>query len=331
MFGAQPRGTLRWSGALAIGMSLAVIAGCGGDSGAGAGGGSGESASGKATKGEIVVDGSSTVFRISKAAQEAFADVDDSITVVVDNRGTGAGFEHYNQGEVDIIDASRPAKPQEEKTAAERSLPWTRFLVGYDGISVVTNPKNTWAQSLTVEQLKTIWAPGSAIKNWKEINPSWPDRKIVLFSPDNDSGTYDFFTEAITGKTKAQRVDGVQQSSDDNVLVNGVAGDEGSLGYFGYAYYAANKTKLRALEIQKGEGKPVAPTPETILSKEYDPLSRPLFIYVKNASVKRPEVAKFLRFYLDNIEKLSQEGGYVAPTSEDRKTNDDALKALLGG
>ena len=276
----------------------------------------------------VVVDGSSTVYRISKAAQEAFESVNPDITVVVDNHGTGGGFGRYLQNEVDIVDASRPASPDEESKAKAQGIEWTRFLVGFDGITLVINPKNTFVKSMTVEQLKKLWQPGSTVKTWKELDPSWPDRKIILYSPDNDSGTFDFFTEAIVGKAKSQR-DGVQQSSDDNTLVSGVANDEGGMGYFGYAYYAANKERLRAIAVQDGpDAKPLLPSPETIADKSYKPLSRPLFIYVKNSAARRPEVKQFLTYYLENIQKLAVKGGYDPPTAVEMKENSEALAKL---
>jgi phosphate transport system substrate-binding protein len=281
--------------------------------------------------GTVIVDGSSTVFRISKAAQEGFASVNPDVTVVVDNHGTGGGFGRYLEGEVDVVDASRAAKEEEESKAKARALDWTRFVVGYDGITLVINLRNTFARSLTVEQLKRLWQPGSTVKTWKDLDPRWPDQKIILYSPDNDSGTFEFFTEAIVGKAKSQR-DGVQQSSDDNTLVNGVAGDPDALGYFGYAYYASNKDRLGALAVQDGpDAKPVLPSPETIANKTYKPLSRPLFIYVKNNTAKRLEVKEFLNYYLDNVESLSVKGGYDPPTPEDRAANKQALEKLVGG
>lgn len=279
----------------------------------------------------VVVDGSSTVYRISKAAQEAFEAVNPDTTVVVDNHGTGGGFGRYLQGEVDIVDASRIAKPDEESKAKAQGIEWTRFLVGYDGITLVINPKNTFVKSLTVDQLKKLWQPDSRIKMWKDLDASWPDRKIILYSPDNDSGTFDFFTEAIVGKEKSQR-DGVQQSSDDNTLVSGVANDEDGMGYFGYAYYAANKERLRAVAIQNGaDAKPLLPSPETIADKSYKPLSRPLFIYVKNSAARRPEIKQFLNFYLENIQKLAVKGGYDPPTADELKDNKDTLAKLYPG
>jgi phosphate transport system substrate-binding protein len=279
----------------------------------------------------IIVDGSSTVFRISKAAQEAFAAINPDVTVVVDNHGTGGGFSRYLQGEVDIVDASRNAEDKEEATAKAQGIEWTRFFVGNDGITLVVHSKNTFAKSLTVEQLKRMWQPGSTVKTWKDVDPSWPDRKIVFYSPDNDSGTFEFFTEAIVGKKKAQR-DGVQQSADDNTLVSGVSNDEDGIGYFGYAYYAANKDKLTAIAVQNGpDAKPVLPSPETIANKSYKPLSRPLFIFVKNGAAKRPEVKQFVLYYLDHVDELAVKGGYDPPTSDDHAANKETLEKLFPG
>jgi phosphate transport system substrate-binding protein len=253
----------------------------------------------------VVIDGSSTVFRISKAAQEKFNSIDSEITVVVDNHGTGGGFSRYLEGNVDIVDASRAAKADEESKAKAQGIDWARYVVGYDGITLVVNAQNEFVRSLTLEQLKAIWAPGSKVKTWKDIDPSWPPRNIILYSPDSDSGTFEFFTEAVVGKAKSQR-DDVQSSSDDNTLVNGVAGDPDGIGYFGYAYFAANKDKLRAVAVQNGaSAQPVLPSPATIADKTYAPLSRPLFIYVKNSAARRPEVAKFLKYYIENIDELA--------------------------
>ncbi|HWE37341.1 MAG TPA: phosphate ABC transporter substrate-binding protein PstS family protein [Isosphaeraceae bacterium] len=299
--------------------ALAGLTGCGQ---------SGTSSSGVGGAKPIQVDGSSTVFRISKAAQEGFAAQDDSIQVIVGNHGTGGGFGAYLRGEVDIVDASRAAKPEEEAEAKSKGLEWQRFLVGYDGITVVVNPKNDFVKSLSVAQLKTLWEPGSKATTWKDLDPSWPGRKIVLYCPDNDSGTFEFFTEAIVGKAKKQRQD-VQASADDNTLVSGVAGEPDGLGYFGYAYFAANASRLRAVPIRKDDkAEPVLPSPETILSKSYAPLSRPLYIYVKKSALKRPEVAKFVRYYIVNGADLAKQGGYVAPTEADRTANAEALKGL---
>jgi phosphate transport system substrate-binding protein len=301
---------------------LAVIA---------AAGGCGSEEDEKKPAAAVIVDGSSTVFRISKSAQEAFNSIDSEITVVVDNHGTGGGFSRYLQGEVDIVDASRAAKPDEESKAKAQGIEWSRFVVGYDGITLVVNPKNDFVKALSVEQLKSIWEPQSKVKTWKDIDPAWPARNIGLYSPDSDSGTFEFFTEAIVGKAKSQR-DDVQPSSDDNTLVSGVAGDPDGLGYFGYAYFASNQDKLRALAVQNGtNAQPVLPSPATIADKTYAPLSRPLYIYVKNSAARRPEVAKFLKFYVNEIDDLAKKGGYNPPTDQDKTSNAETLAKLLPG
>jgi phosphate transport system substrate-binding protein len=308
---------------------LVVVAGCGGEEGTIPGSASGGGAPGStaALSGKVVVDGSSTVFRISKAAQIAFAKEENSkIKVNVGNHGTGGGFGRYLEGEVDIVDASRKAKPEEESRAKAAGFEWTRFLVGYDGITVAVNPKNSFVKSITVEQLARLFEPGSKIETWKDVDPSWPDRKLVLYSPDNDSGTYEFFCEAVL-KQPGHRQD-LQASPDDNMLVKGIAGDIDGLGYFGYAYFVANKDKLRALPLQDGpDAKPVMPSLETILDKSYKPLSRPLYIYVKNSALERPEVKEFVSFYLTHNEALARKAGYVPPTTVDMQVN----QAALGG
>lgn len=268
----------------------------------------------------VVVDGSSTVYRISKAAQEGFDEVDPKVQVIVNSSGTGGGFGKYLQGEVDIVDASRPAKPAEESSAKAKGLDWTEYTVGYDGITVVINPKNTFVKELTVKQLKALWEPDSKVTTWRDLDPSWPARRIVLYSPDNDSGTFEYFTEAIVGKAKSQRK-GVQQNADDNALVKGVQGDVDAIGYFGYAYYVANRKKLTAVPISNGDKPAVLPAEATILDKSYSPLSRPLFIYVKASSMRRPEVDGFVRYYLANAAKLSKQAKYVPPTAADLAAN----------
>ncbi len=307
------RGTIGFSFVWAI----TTLAGCGGK---GAGGGPTPT---------IVVDGSSTVFRISMAARDAFSKVDPKTVVVVDFHGTGAGFSRYLEGEIDIVDASRPAKPTEESKAKQQGIEWSRFLVGYDGITLVVNPKNNFVKSLSVEQLKKLWEPASKVKTWKDVDPSWPSREIVLYSPDHDSGTFEFFTEAVVGVSKKQRED-VQISSDDNVLVRGITNDTDALGYFGYAYYAANKDNLRAVAVQNGStAQAVLPSPATIIDKTYAPLSRPLFIYAKNSAARRPEVGRFLKYYLDKVDEFAVEGGYAPTTAEDKAANQATLAKVL--
>lgn len=308
--------------------ALLALAGCGGGEEAST---SGPAASSTGEAKTVIVDGSSTVFKISKAVQEAYSDVAPNVTVVVDNHGTGGGFSRYLQGEVDVVDASRDAEDSEAAKAKAQGIEWTRFLIAYDGITLVVNSKNDFVKAITVEQLKKLWEPGSKVKSWKELDPSWPDQKIVLYSPDNDSGTFEYFTEAVVKQKKKQRED-VQQSSDDNILVNGVAGDPDGIGYFGYAYYVANRDKLRALPVQNGaEVKAILPTPETVLDKSYSPLSRPLYIFVKNTALRRPEVSGFVKYYLDNAKKFAEKGGYVACTPEDIAANAKAFTDPTSG
>ncbi len=308
-----------------------ALAGCGGDGDDAKLGGNPASKGGESDSSPVVVDGSSTVFRISKAAQEGFAQVDDKVEVVVGNSGTGGGFTKYLQGEIDIVDASRLAKAEEEAKSKEQGIPWVRFLVAYDGITVVINPKNDFVKELSAEQLKKLWEPDSKVKTWKDLDPSWPDREVKLYSPDDKSGTFEFFTEAIVGKAKSQRKD-VQASPDDNILVRGVSGDPDGIGYFGFAYFKANASTLRAVPIKKDKDTPaVEPSFETILAKSYAPLSRPLFIYVKKAAYRRPGGAAFVKFYLENVSDLATKAKYVPPTAEDIKANKETLGTLGGG
>ncbi len=318
---------LRSLGLLAVAL---LPLGCGGDDEPSSSApGAGASRSAASVENTVDVDGSSTVFRISDRAREAFAEVDPKVNVIVGNHGTGGGFGRYLKGEVDVVDASRAATEDEELKAKTQGIGWTRFTVGYDGIAVVVNKGNDFVKELSVSQLKALFEPDSKVKTWKDLNPAWPGRKIILYTPDKDSGTFEYFTEAITKKGQ-QRGD-VQASSDDNFLVKGVAGDADGLGYFGFAYYAANRSTLRVIPIKPKDDAPaVTPDLETILKKTYTPLARPLYIYVKNTSLKRHAVASFVKYYLDNIEKLTKKAGYVPPTEEDRAANQKALPPVGG-
>ena len=254
----------------------------------------------------VVVDGSSTVFRISKVAQSGFSKANPGAEVIVESHGTGGGFGRYLAGEVDIVDASREAKEEEAKGAVG-DLSWTKYKVAYDGITVVVNPANDFVGQLTLDELKKIWEAGSKVVTWKDINPAWPDRKILFFSPDKDSGTFEYFTEAVNHKSRSQR-DGCQMSPDDNVLIRGVAGEKDSIGYFGFAYYKANESKLKAVKVNG-----VIPTKESIKDGSYPALTRPLFIYVKNSAMDRPEVKSFVDYYLSNLAEIVEKSGYVSP------------------
>lgn len=293
---------------LAIGLTACLAAGCGGG------------------MDPVVLDGSSTVFRVSKVAQVWYDKVDPETDVIVESHGTGGGFSRYFEGEADIVNASRKAKPAEEAKAVGENA-WSRFIVGHDGITVVVHPENDFVESLTLEQLKAIWEPESKISTWKDLNPAWPDRRISLFSPDKDSGTFEFFTEAIVHKARAQR-DDVQASPDDNTLVRGVAGDRDSLGYFGFAHYNANKNKLKCVKLAGKSGKPVTPSLETILSGDYPALARPLFLYVRNAAAERSRVRGFLGYYLSQVTEIAQRAGYVGPKAEEIHENRTRFESL---
>ena len=307
------------------------LSGCGGGADTSKGGGSASSGGAVATEEDTVdVDGSSTVYPITTACQEGFRKEHPDVPVIVGNSGTGGGFTKYNRGEIDIVDASREAKASEESAAKAAGLDWSRFIVGYDGITVVVNSKNSFVKELSVEQLKTLFEPDSKVKNWHDLDPSWPDREIKFFTPDSKSGTFEFFTEKVTGKTGSQRKD-ITPSSDDNTLVIGVSGDEDAIGYFGYAYYAENQDKLRAIPIKpNATSDGVAPSPENILAKTYSPLSRPLFIYVKKKSYRRAGVKAFVDYYLKNVADLATKARYVAPTAEDIASNTALVRSIEG-
>ncbi len=263
-------------------------------------------------EGSVAIDGSSTVYPITAAVAEEFLTVQPRVRVPVGVSGTGGGFEKFVLGETDINDASRIIKAREMAQCRENGIGFIELPVAYDGISVLVNPANTFVDYLTVAELRRIWEPGSEVDSWNDVRPGWPDQPIVLFGPGTDSGTFDYFTHAINGEEQACRSD-FSASEDDNALVRGIAGDENALGFFGYAYYAENTDKLRAIPIRVDDDSPaVAPCQETINDGTYAPLSRPIFIYVSTVAAERPEVEAFVEFYLDNAAELSQDVGYVA-------------------
>jgi phosphate transport system substrate-binding protein len=264
----------------------------------------------------VTVDGSSTVYLISAAMVEQFNAADPSINVVVNKSGTGGGMKKLAAGEIEICGASRPIKPVEAEACKAAGIDYVELTVAFDGLAVVANPKNDWCDSLTVEQLKTIWRKEAtgAIMKWSDVNPDWPDEPFKLYGPGDDSGTFDYFTEVINGEEKNSRSD-YSPSEDDNALVTGVAGDKGSLGYFGYAYYDHNRDKLKLLGVDSGDG-PVQPTPDKVRDGSYKPLSRPLFIYVRTSSLQRPKTAAFVEFYLKNAHAVAERVDYVPVTDE---------------
>ena len=238
--------------------------------------------------GKIRIDGSSTVFPITEAVAEEFQKLHRKVRVTVGISGTGGGFKKFTTGQTDINDASRPIKGKEKDKAAKNGIDYIDLPVAYDGLSVVINPKNDFLDYLTVTELRKIWQPGSTVKNWNDVRPDWPNKPIKLYGPGAVSGTFDYFTKKINGKSQASRSD-YTASEDDNVLVMGVAGDTYSLGYFGYAYYKENQDKLKVVAIDGGDG-PIKPSEMTINDGTYKPLSRPIFIYVNNKAAKRPVI-----------------------------------------
>ena len=280
--------------------------------------------------GTVTIDGSSTVFPISQAVAEEFQKQYSGVKVVVGTSGTGGGFKKFVLGEIDINDASRPIKQKEIDACRENGIEYIALKVAIDGLSVIVNPENDWCRGLTVAQLKSIWEPDSKVTSWSDVDSKWPEKEIRLYGPDTDSGTFDYFTEAICGEGGASRTD-YTPSTDDNVLVRGVSGDQYSLGYFGYAYYVENKDKLKivgvAPELQGTEF--VEPTDQSIETGEYTPLSRPLFLYVNKAALKRPEVATFVKYYLAQGQNLASEVGYIRLSQsildETRKTLRESL------
>mgnify|MGYP000430113413 FL=1 len=262
-----------------------------------------------ATNDIVKVDGSSTVYPITEAVAEEFLAVQPRVRVTVGVSGTGGGFKKFLAGEIDINDASRPIKMKEVKQASASGIGFIELPIAYDGLSVVVNTKNDWVDHLTITELNKIWQPGSSVTRWSDVRDGWPETKIQLYGPGTDSGTFDYFTETINGKSGASRPD-YTANEDDNALVRGISGDEGSLGYFGYAYYAANKDKLRVVAIDGGKG-PVAPTEITINNGTYAPLSRPVFIYVRPDALDRKEVRAFVDFYIESAPMLATEVGYI--------------------
>ncbi len=260
----------------------------------------------------IKIDGSSTVYPITEAVAEEYQKAKKgAVKVTVGISGTGGGFKRFCRGETDISDASRSIKDSEIKACQEQGIEYIELPIAYDGLAVVLNPKNTWVKVLTVADLKKIWEPEAKgkVTKWNHVRAEWPDAPLKLFGPGADSGTFEYFTEAIVGKAKASRGD-FTASEDDNVLVQGVAGDKNAIGYFGLAYYEENKDKLKVAPVDGGKG-PVVPSLQTVENGTYQPLSRPLFIYINTKSGAKPEIKEFVDYYLKNAQKLVKQAKYI--------------------
>ena len=260
-------------------------------------------------KGEIRVDGSSTVYPITEAVAEDFSKAAKGVRTTVGVSGTGGGFKRFCKGETDISDASRPITKSEVETCKSANIEFVELPVAYDGLCIAISKQNTWATKLTVDQIRKIYSASGTAKTWKDLDSAWPDRAIKVYSPGTDSGTFDYFKEVTVGRDGKVRSD-MSVSEDDNVLVNGVAGDRDAIGYFGFAYFTENKDKLVAVAVDDGKGA-VLPTDATILDGSYEPFSRPVFIYVNRKSADRPEIGAFVDFYLQQAAALSKEVGYT--------------------
>ncbi len=278
-------------------------------------------------KGTITADGSSTVGPWTTAAAERFRKAHPRVRVTVGVSGTGGGFERFCRNETDISNASRPIKQSESARCRENGVAYSVFNVANDGIAVVVNKSNTWAKCLTTHELQRIWDSGSKVDNWRDIRPSFPSMSLKLYGPGTDSGTFDFFTEKINGKSRRSRSD-YTASENDNILVRGVQGDRGAMGYFGYSYYEENQRRLNLVRVNAGAGC-VAPNVKTVQAKTYRPLSRPLFLYVKRDSFRRAEVRAFVGFALNNQKRIAQAARFVPLTKKEAKKSRNVYRRSL--
>ena len=300
-------------GTLIVGLlATAFAAGCGG-------GGGGQT---------ILADGSSTVAPFATRAAESFKEQNADVEVTVGIAGTGGGFERFCADETDLSNASRPIKADEQAVCADAGVEYIELPVANDALTVVVNPQNDWMACLTVEQLKAIWEPGSKVDNWQDVDPSFPDEPLRLYGPGTDSGTFDYFTDVIVGEEGESRTD-FQASEDDNVIIEGVTGDAGALGYFGFSYYEQNVDRVKAVGIDQGEGC-VVPSVETSQQGLYAPLSRPLFVYAKTSSLEREEVVEFLSYMLDNGAAIAEQADFVPLTPAQLAAANAKLQAALG-
>ena len=290
---------------------------------------SSESSNSEMLSGTIQVDGSSTVFPVTEAVAEEYRTEQPDVKVTIGVSGTGGGFKKFSRGETNISNASRPIKDIEIEACKENNITYVELEVAYDGLAVLVNPENTWVDSFTIEELKKIWEPAAQgkIMKWNQIRPEWPNEEIHLFGPGVASGTYDYFTEAIVGKSGSSRGD-FTASEDDHVLVQGIAGDKYSLGFFGLAYYTENADKLTLIGVHNGT-EVVKPTLETVSNGTYKPLSRPLFIYVNSTSVKSSEVVDFVNFYLNNAGELAEDVGYIPLPADIYKKQIENFKTFV--
>jgi phosphate transport system substrate-binding protein len=310
-----------------IAVAALALTGCGSNGGSGNAGEDG----GEALSGEVLVDGSSTVGPLTIAASTLYTeDNGSSVRVPVAVSGTGGGFKKFCAGETDISNASRPIKQEEIDECEANNIEYVGLHMANDALAVVVNPQNDFVECLTVDQLKAIWEPGSTVNNWNQVDPSFPDMKLELSGPGADSGTFDYFTEVINGKSAESR-DDFLQSEDDNIIVEHIAGTAGGLGYFGYTYVEENPGKVKAIKIDGGNGC-VEPSIPTAQDGSYAPLARPLYVYVSDAGMHKPQVVHFMDYYIENLDDITAEAQFVGLTDAQKtelQTSYDELKSSL--
>jgi phosphate binding protein len=316
----------KYLGALSLASALLVLSACGGQNNEGAGGDAAGS-----TNGNVSADGSSTVAPLTEAAATLFRDVNPDINVTVATSGTGGGFQKFCAGETDISNASRQIKDEEKAECEANGVEFTEIVMANDGLSVVVNPENDWADCLTVEQLNKIWGPEAEgkVMSWKDVDPSFPDEPLDLYGAGTDSGTFDYFTDAINGEEGAIRTD-YSPSEDDNVTIQGVQGSKGAMGFFGLSYAEENPDAVKILEVDGGEGC-VAPSSETVQDGSYTPLGRPLFIYVANQSYsEKPAVKEFVDYYAESSNEIAEEALFIGLTEEQSAKAKEQLASISG-
>jgi phosphate transport system substrate-binding protein len=288
-----------------------------------------DNSGGTNVRGEITADGSSTVYPITEAMAEEFGmETGGGVSVTVAYSGTGGGFKRFCAGDTDISNASRPISDSEKQLCTAAGVEWLELPIAIDGLTLVVHPSNNFVQCMTVEEVRRVWEPGSTVRRWSDVRDGFPDRPITLYGAGTNSGTFDYFTEAVMGRTGAIR-DDFTASEDDNVLVQGVGGDTNAFGFFGYAYFAENQDRIRSVAVDDGNGC-ISPTPETILGGTYTPLSRPLFIYVNRTALEQQAVREFVTFYITHAEELVPQVGYVPFPSDRYQQNLSELESGAG-
>jgi len=308
------------------------VAACGGDDEEGGGGGASSGGEGgEQLSGSINLDGSSTVAPLSEAAAELFNDENSGVNVNVGTSGTGGGFEAFCRGETDISNASRQIDEEETASCEEGGVEFEEVAVANDALTVVLNPENDFAQCLTVDEVASIWGPENTVNNWSQVRQGFPDLEIERFGPGTDSGTFDYFTEAINGEEGVQTTEYNNVGEDDNATVTGVQGSEGGIGYFGFSFFSENEGALKAAAIENEAGECVPPSAETAQNGTYNPLGRQLFIYPSAEALQRPEVQAFIEFYINNNDEIAERAGLIPLTDEQKQEATQKVESLVSG